>query len=183
MMKKVIYRLFIALIILVIIVNILSIFNLSFFGYRTFRIGSGSMDPYLKVNDFILIKEKEEYKVDDVVTYINESGNYVTHRIIGIYSEDNEVVTKGDANNIEDTPITMHDIVGKVVFRIRGLGFVMYLFSNPISWVLLFIIGLGITMIIPDKKEEEIEEVKEEPKEEVKKEIKKAKRGRPKKNK
>ena len=113
------------------------------------------MVPYLRVNDFIVIKESEEYNVGDVVTYINESESYVTHRIISI--DEGQVVTKGDANNIQDEPFDYSNIVGKVVFRVRGLGFIMYLFNSYISWILLFLIGLGITMIIPDKEDNDEE--------------------------
>ena len=51
-----------------------------------------------------------------------------------------------------DEPITKDNIIGKVVLKFGFLGFIIYLFSKPIIWVLLFIIGIVITAFLPDKK-------------------------------
>lgn len=149
-MRNILYKIYIFIIVTVFIINLLSIFNFSFFGFRIFRVGSGSMEPNLKVNDIVIIRKVDDYKVNDIVTYNNNNEEYITHRIIRV--NDDEVVTKGDSNNKEDNPIKRKNIIGKLVFKITGLGFITYLFSKPISWVLLFIIGLTITIFIPDKK-------------------------------
>ena len=85
----------------------------------------------------------------DVITYTSGE-TYVTHRIVSITDEN--IVTKGDANNTMDEPITKDNIIGKVVLKFGFLGFIIYLFSKPIIWVLLFIIGIVITAFLPDKK-------------------------------
>ena len=43
---------------------------------------SDSMNPVFKKNDIIIIQEQNEYKVGDIVAYIADDGNIVTHRII-----------------------------------------------------------------------------------------------------
>ena len=139
-MKKVLYRIFIFVVVFIIIVNIFSIFHASLFGFRLYRIATGSMVPYLNIND---------YKEGDVITYTSGE-TYVTHRIVSITDEN--IVTKGDANNTMDEPITKDNIIGKVVLKFGFLGFIIYLFSKPIIWVLLFIIGIVITAFLPDKK-------------------------------
>ena len=148
-MKKILYRIFIVVVVFIIIVNIFSIFHASIFGFRLYRIATGSMVPYLNINDYILVKSTNDYKEGDVITYLKDE-TYVTHRIVSITEEN--IVTKGDANNTMDEPITKNNIIGKVVLKFGFLGFIIYLFSKPIIWVLLFIIGIVITAFLPDKK-------------------------------
>lgn len=102
-MRNILYKIYIFIIVTVFIINLLSIFNFSFFGFRIFRVGSGSMEPNLKVNDIVIIRKVDDYKVNDIVTYNNNNEEYITHRIIRV--NDDEVVTKGDSNNKEDNPI------------------------------------------------------------------------------
>ena len=148
-MKKVLYRIFIFVVVFIIIVNIFSIFHASLFGFRLYRIATGSMVPYLNINDYILVKKSNDYKEGDVITYTSGE-TYVTHRIVSITDEN--IVTKGDANNTMDEPITKDNIIGKVVLKFGFLGFIIYLFSKPFIWGLLFIIGIVITAFLPDKK-------------------------------
>ncbi len=149
-MKKILYRLFIVVSLFIITLNILSILHIPLFGFRIFRVGTGSMVPYLNTNDYILVEETDKYEEGDVVTYKVGDNVFITHRIINI--DGNKITTKGDANNISDDPITFENIIGKVVFKVGVFGFVIYLFSKPLSWILLFMIGFAITMSIPDQK-------------------------------
>ena len=148
-MKKIIELIFTLIICVCILINILSAFNLSFFGIRVYRVGSGSMEPYLKVNDLIIIKEEKNYEINDVVTF-KEENHYTTHRIIE--KDGNSITTKGDANNTNDTPITEENIVGKLIFKLRIFGFLSYLLLKPFSLVLIFVIGVLIIIIMPTKK-------------------------------
>ena len=61
---------------------------------------SDSMNPVFKKNDIIIIQEQNEYKVGDIVAYIADDGNIVTHRIIE--ENENGFYTKGDNNNTKD---------------------------------------------------------------------------------
>lgn len=96
--------------------------------YPMASITSGSMWPALKQGDFILIKginNKEEIKTGDIIVYKNPKG-FTIHRVIKMNEE--TLVTKGDANNVEDKPVEYEEIAGKVVtfggkpFRIPFLG-------------------------------------------------------------
>lgn len=91
-------------------------------------ITSGSMWPDLKKGDLILIKglnSKEEIKLNDIVVYQNPKG-FTIHRVIKM--NEDTLVTKGDANNIEDAPIGYGEVIGKPLtinnkpFRIPFLG-------------------------------------------------------------
>ena len=146
---KIAYKVLISICILLVIINILSYFNISFFDFRIFKIASGSMEPYLKVNDIIIIKKSNNYKVNDVVTYKLDK-EYITHRIVEI--DDEKIITKGDFNNTEDKPIKKSDVIGKLFYKFIYFGFICYLFSKPKTLIIAFIIGIVITILIPDKK-------------------------------
>ena len=148
-MKKIIYKIIIGLCVLLVIVNVCSFFNIPFFGFKTYKVVTGSMEPYLHVNDIVIIKKTNNYKINDVITY-KKNKEYITHRIVSI--DGNKIVTKGDANNTLDDPIKVSNVVGKVIYRFKFFGFFCYLFSKPKTLILTFVIGFLITILIPDKK-------------------------------
>lgn len=83
--------------------------------YPMAAITSGSMWPMLKKGDIVLIKgvkDKKDIKKGDIVVYKNERG-FTIHRVIE--TRETELVTKGDANNISDAPISYEDLIGKAV--------------------------------------------------------------------
>ncbi len=95
--------------------------------YPLATITSGSMWPVLKTNDLILMKgiSGSQAEVGQIIIYKNSKG-FTIHRLIRRQGE--KLITKGDANNVEDTPITEADVVGRAVyigkspFRIPYLG-------------------------------------------------------------
>ena len=107
------------------------------FGYGFLVVATGSMEPEIEEEELIIIKEESEYNVGDIITYEND--NYlVTHRIIKI--NDNEIITKGDANNEEDLKISENQIVGKVIYHSKALGiFVIYY----LKIILIIVVILG----------------------------------------
>ena len=151
-MKKIIYSIFVLFLVFVLLINILSMLNVSVFKIRLYKVGSGSMEPILKVNDIILVKENDEYQPNDIVTFIDEQKMVVTHRIIII--NDEEIITKGDANNDEDKPIKKEMIIGKMIFKFRLFGYLNYLLSLPFTWILLFVIGISVVFLTSHKKTE-----------------------------
>lgn len=153
-MKKVIYTIFILIVSLIILINLFSLFNISLFGYRTFKIASGSMRPKYNINDLIIVKKKNEYNVGDVVTFKNNSGEYVTHRIIEINKK--EFTAKGDYNNAIDTEVSNKNIVGKVIYKSRLLKAVNLIFNSILFWIITPILLFIIIFIL--RKETDIKE-------------------------
>ena len=82
------------------------------FGYTFFVVSTGSMSGTIEVNDIIFVKVTTDVEKDDIITFKEDSGNMVTHRVVEVLG--NKVITKGDVNNSEDDPISKKDIVGKV---------------------------------------------------------------------
>ena len=86
--------------------------NIKPFGIEVLRVMSDSMNPVFKKNDIIIIQEQNEYKVGDIVAYIADDGNIVTHRIIE--ENENGFYTKGDNNNTKDEALIYpNNIIGK----------------------------------------------------------------------
>ena len=94
-------------------------------GYTFFEVISGSMSPEIEKWDLILIKEQDDYEVDDIVSF-KYDGAYITHRIVE--KNGDTFITKGDANNTVDNPITKDKIAGKVV----------KIYSNMAAWIKVF---------------------------------------------
>mgnify|MGYP004475117691 CR=1 FL=1 len=114
-------------------------------GYTYFEVLTGSMRDEIKERDIVIIKLNSNYNVGDVVTY-KTAKSYVTHRIIKI--EGNKVITKGDANNTEDEPISKEQIIGKVIKVVGSAGIFMRVFTDKVVVVLLFIVVLVLSYIL-----------------------------------
>lgn len=85
---------------------------------------------------------KNNIAKNDVITF--EKENFlITHRVLEL-NEDN-LVTKGDANNTEDKPIEYTDVIGKVVNIIPNIAVWEQVFSE--KTVIIPLVG-GITLLI-----------------------------------
>lgn len=101
-------------------------------GFRSYTVLSGSMEPKFYPGDMVITqhKDKVDIKVNDIVTYKDNEGVIITHRIIE--ETDEGYITKGDNNNVNDADILKEEnIIGEVKFSIPKVGYVMNLLSNP----------------------------------------------------
>lgn len=117
-------------------INILGNDYSSFFGYSMFEVQTGSMKNAINPGDMILVKSNSEIQLNDIITF-KQGEDFVTHRVIEVYSE--TYVTKGDANNTKDEPITKNQVVGKVVKIFPGFGIIRRILFNPFVLVALII--------------------------------------------
>ena len=133
------------------------------FGYGAAVVLSGSMEPELSKDDLIIVKKRESFDIGDVVVF-QDGQSLVVHRIIEMNGE--SAVTKGDANNTADDPVSTDSIKGEVVFALPFLGRAVDFIKSPVGTVI--IIALAILLLeLPAIKEkqkdaEEIEKIKEE---------------------
>lgn len=114
-----------------------------FFGYKTFVIVSGSMEPTIMTEDAILVKEvpQNQIKNNDIISF-SQGETVVTHRVIGIVEENGvtKYKTKGDNNNAEDKEkITYEQIEGKYQFKIKQFGIVTEILKSKITFVILIL--------------------------------------------
>lgn len=132
-----------------ILLNIFSMNNKSLFGFRIYRVISGSMQPALQIGDVIIVKKSNNYSERDIITYSNGLTT-ITHRIIAINND--EVITKGDANEVDDKPIDKEQIVGKFFFRISNFSlFSIILSKNVIYLIMIFLLVLIFLLVIGDR--------------------------------
>jgi len=139
---------------------------LYFCGIVPYIVLSGSMEPSIETgslcfvnihSDFSQLKEKE------VIAFRLNNGTLVTHRIVEVH--DSYVKTKGDNNkNIDGTDITPNNYVGKNIFWIPKVGYVVKGFQSfrgkivlASCIILLFISG----MLFGEDKKNKRKEIKE----------------------
>ena len=133
------------------------------FGYGAAVVLSGSMEPELSKGDLIVVKQTRSYDREDVVVF-QDGGALVVHRIVE--KADNEVITKGDANNTDDGTVALSRIKGEVIFSVPWAGAAIEFIKSPAGTVI--IIALAILLLeLPRGKErkkdaEQIERIKEE---------------------
>jgi len=106
---------------------------------------SGSMEPAIKTGSVIVIKPGAEYKVGDIITFGKDDKKNIptSHRINAVRMVQGKMLytTKGDANNAPDTKeIAQNEIIGKVVFKMPYLGYVLDMAKKPIGFFLLIVI-------------------------------------------
>jgi signal peptidase len=116
--------------------------SLNVFGFQSFIVKSGSMEPSIHTGSVVVDHTGTNYNVGDVITFkIKDSQDTVTHRIVKV--NQNAGITsykvKGDANNTPDPdPVLKTNVVGSVSFSIPYLGFLIA-FIRSIPGLILFI--------------------------------------------
>ena len=162
---------FVALLLIVIIVQRVSNNNLSIGGFRVFMIVSESMKGEYEIGDILVSKYVSEDKihVGDNVTYLGEEqemkGLIITHKVVRKYKQDGKTifVTKGLINEVEDPEITYEQIYGKVIYKTFVLSFIARMMNNKLTYYILFvaiaiIMSIEITSAIFEARREEKEE-------------------------
>ena len=121
------------------------------FGYSAFRVMSGSMEPELPVDSFIVVREVDPgaLRTGDVISFYSKDeqimGMVNTHRIVGIEQSGGGLMfrTKGDANHsVDDEPVFESEIIGKVVWSSLLLGKLVRLASNPLIFFPIILLPL-----------------------------------------
>jgi signal peptidase len=143
-------------------------YSLPFFGYRQSVILSDSMsqanptntylnDDMNRINKFDVILTKnyssfEEIEIYDVITYVSGQ-SLICHRVVDKYTSEgiDYIVTRGDANNVDDTPFAFTNVRGKVIAVVPNIGTFIAFIQSPYLLVgvcgSLFFVFLGIFII------------------------------------
>lgn len=114
------------------------------FGYSIFEVATGSMHGSIEIGDAVLVKIDSDYNEGDIVTYQNED-DFITHRVISI--QDDYIITKGDANNVNDNKVDKHMVLGKVIKVLPKLGTWKKVLLTP-KVIVLIIVTLFIFSIL-----------------------------------
>lgn len=121
---------------------------INLFGYKSFVILTGSMEPNLMPGDMIFAKSstKENLKVGDIITFWqNDTSTSTTHRIVDIIEKDGKTYyqTKGDNNSSNDSDLVPYEkIVGTMIFRVSKMGKMLMGISSTGGIALILIVIL-----------------------------------------
>lgn len=124
----------------------------SFLGYKNFIILSESMADTLNTGDLIFVKESEEIKNNEIISF-KEGSSIVTHRVIEIIEQDGQVFykTKGDANKtIDERLITKNEIEGVYCFKIAKVGTIILFFQSEVG-IFTFLVLIAIIFFYINK--------------------------------
>lgn len=123
-------------------------------GYTFFEVATGSMADTIEIGDVIIVKFTKDIEEKDIIVY-KDNENFITHRLVK--KEDEKLIAKGDANNSEDKPITIDQVLGKVIYIIPKIGIWKKVLLSPevLGLTTVVIILLGFTFMCTSKTEEE----------------------------
>lgn len=134
------------------------------FGIGISEVVSGSMEPAISIGDLLVVKEQPTYRLEEIVVY--QSGSMaIVHRIIEISG--NTVITKGDANNAADDPVTVDNIRGKVICVIPKLGYAVSFLQTLPGMLLVVVMAILLLELSFWKKQRQDEQSLEQIKEEI----------------
>ena len=120
-------------------------------GYSLFEVLTGSMEPTIEVGDDVLIKITQDIKKGDVVVFDNkENDNFILHRVVQI--NENDVITKGDNNNMYDETIPKDNIIGKTLVIFPKLGKIQEFFRKPYIFIPLIDCIVISTLVVNYRK-------------------------------
>lgn len=120
------------------------------FGYQLKTVLSGSMEPGIQTGSVIAVKpggDMTRFKENEVITFQEEENMLVTHRIVEVIKNGEQVMyrTKGDNNNAEDrNPVLSENVVAEYTgVTVPYLGyFIDFAQSKNGSALLLILPGL-----------------------------------------
>lgn len=105
-----------------------------------------SMYPTIPPGSMIFVEHESSYHVGEVIEF-HANGLVWAHRLIAI-KPNGDLVTKGDnpasRPDVFDPPLRMNDIIGKVVYAPRFLGFPQLFVHHPAYAWRWFVFELGI---------------------------------------
>jgi signal peptidase I len=143
-MFKWVYRIFLGLVGVITLLLILSMFPVAGF-FKVMIVQSGSMEPAIHTGSIVVVKAVDKYNIDDIITFGNKTTNQTptTHRITEIKNDNGNILytTKGDANNgVDRKEIMQKNIIGKVLFSVPYLGYIIDFVKKPLGFSLVVII-------------------------------------------
>lgn len=104
-----------------------------------------SMEPMISDGDAIIITpvSREEIQEGDVITFRQDGGLLITHKVIGF--ENGKIITHGINLPEGDVEIVEYsDVVGELVFKIPKAGSVIEYLNSSLGLILLILIPAGL---------------------------------------
>ncbi len=137
------------------------------FGYHTYVVTSGSMEPVLKTGSVAVAAPANPLtlKVGDIIAYLPSAGStHVLHRIVRIDEANGQrqFITQGDHNAAPDpTPVTLSNDGDRIVYSVPYAGYIVafaqgwdgrFLLMGVPALLLAFILGRDARRPSPDSR-------------------------------
>jgi len=131
--------------------------------YKILVVQSGSMEPAIKTGSLVIVKPANKYSIGDIITFgpVTKTKPPTSHRILDMEVVEGQIsyITKGDANEDPDNKrVVEKDVLGKVLFALPYMGYVIDFARKPLGFVL--IIGIPAVVIVGDEIRKIVVEVK-----------------------
>jgi signal peptidase len=111
--------------------------NSGLFGVRPFIVSGVSMEPVLNAGDIVIVQiaKPEEINKGDIILF-RRGPNRILHRVIETYESKGATyfVTQGDANNVEDLPVSYENVEGKARLTIPKVGWISIEIKRVLGW-------------------------------------------------
>ena len=107
------------------------------FGYETYEIISGSMEPAIPVGSLVFVQPiaPEDAQPGEIVAYLS-GDSVVVHRVQKNQLVEGQLITKGDANAEEDiNPVSYGAVIGRVRLHVPVAGSLMTACSSMLGKV------------------------------------------------
>jgi signal peptidase I len=119
------------------------------FGWRADTVLSGSMEPALPVGCVQVTRpvKPQNIEVGDIITFRSPSNlKLMSHRVVAVEEDESYGFrTKGDANEDPDPYlIPSENVIGRVCYRIAGMGYVVEYLKSPLGFILLGLVGIAL---------------------------------------
>ena len=138
-------RLFGTLILILVIGSLLPVTVPRFVGYEVYNVISGSMEPEIPVGSVAYVKPADPSALSegDIIAFVS-GGAVVIHRVVANHLVDQDLVTKGDANEQEDLNAVPYPAVrGLVVRHYPVLGQLIMVYTGFFGKILLLCLALS----------------------------------------
>jgi signal peptidase len=121
---------------------------------KIMTVRSGSMEPTISTGSVVVVRPTSTYAVNDIITFgpVSKTKSPTTHRIIEVkqYSGYEAYITQGDANNGPDIrEVVKRDVIGKVLFHVPYVGFVIAAVQKPIGFAT--VVGIPALFILVEE--------------------------------
>ena len=124
---------------------------------------SGSMEPEIHAGSIVYMDESitpEQTRENDIIGYRMNDEIKVVHRVMELDKNNHSVVTKGDANEVEDiNPVMFEQIEGRAIISIPYMGYIVTWIRSKLGIIAITaLVGIFfITMTGKNNNQQEVE--------------------------
>ena len=112
-------------------------------GYSYYKIDNATLEPDIRKNNIVILKNSEDIEVGDYVTFLEGDEKKVVLRKVVERNEYRLVVnvTNNYENKDYKTEINIDDVKAKIIYNNNTFSSIMNILLNPVILVILFFLG------------------------------------------